>query len=394
MSPLNNVREFMRLGAAGGIVLMVAAALAMLMANSPLAPVYQLLLDLPVEVRIGPLELAKPLLLWINDGLMAIFFFLIGLELKREMMEGALADRRQMVLPVLGAIGGMLAPALIYVAFNRGDANALQGWAIPAATDIAFALGVLSLLGNRVPASLKVFLVSLAIFDDMGAIVIIALFYTENLSVYALATAIPCLLILFAMNRRGVSQLAPYIFIGLIMWVAVLKSGVHATLAGVLLAMFIPMRDRHNPAVSPVTNLEHDLHSAVAFGILPLFAFANAGISLTGVGFDALFHPVPMGIAAGLFLGNQIGVFSMCWMGVKLGWARLPDGATWRQLYGVAAMCGIGFTMSLFIGSLAFENSGVDQFFDERLGIIVGSGLSAALGYLVLRFGAGQSDRA
>ncbi len=385
MSPLLAVREFMRLGAAGGIVLMFAAVLAMLMANSPLAPIYQLLLDLPVEVRVGPLEVAKPLLLWINDGLMAVFFFLVGLELKKEVMEGALADTRKIILPILGAIGGMAAPALVYVAINHDDPSALQGWAIPAATDIAFALGVLSLLGDRVPPSLKIFLVSLAIFDDMGAIVIIALFYTSDLSVLALAIAAPCLLLLFVMNRRGVSQIAPYMLVGLVMWLAVLKSGVHATLAGVALALFIPMRDRQRPAVSPVINLEHDLRNAVAFGILPLFAFANAGISLRGVGFDALLHPIPLGIAAGLFLGKQFGVFGLCWIGVRLGLARLPDGVSWLQLYGVALISGIGFTMSLFIGSLAFDNSGINRFFDERLGIMVGSLLSAVAGYAVLR---------
>lgn len=385
MSPLVKVREFMSLGAAGGIVLMLAAVLAMLMANSPLASIYQLLLDLPLEVRVGPLEVAKPLLLWINDGLMAIFFFLVGLELKKEVMEGALADKSQIVLPVVGAVGGMLVPALVYIAINYGDASALQGWAIPAATDIAFALGVLSLLGDRVPPSLKIFLVSLAIFDDMGAIIIIALFYTNNLSVTALAVAIPCLLILYTMNRRGVSQITPYILIGVVMWLAVLKSGVHATLAGVALALFIPMRDRDAPSHSPLINLEHDLRNAVAFAILPLFAFANSGISLSGVGFDDLLHPIPLGIAAGLFLGKQFGVFGLCWLAVKLGWARLPNDISWPQLYGVALISGIGFTMSLFIGSLAFDSSGVDRFFDERLGIIVGSLLSAVFGYLVLR---------
>ncbi len=384
--PLVSVREFMRLGASGGIVLMIAAVLAMIMANSPLAWVYDLLLNLPVEVRVGPLEVAKPLLLWINDGLMAIFFFLVGLELKKEVLEGALSDPRQVVLPIIGAIGGMAAPALVYVLINQGDPAALQGWAIPAATDIAFALGILSLLGDRVPPSLKIFLVSLAIFDDMGAIVIIALFYTADLSVTALLVAVPCLLALFIMNRRGVGQIAPYMLVGVVMWLAVLKSGVHATLAGVALALFIPMRDEEDPNQSPVITLEHDLRNVVAFSILPLFAFANAGISLKGVGFDAMLHPIPLGIAAGLFIGKQLGVFSLCWAAVKLGWGRLPEGVSWLQLYGVALISGIGFTMSLFIGSLAFDKTGIDRFFDERLGIMVGSLISAVAGYLVLRF--------
>jgi NhaA family Na+:H+ antiporter len=392
MSALVSIREFMRLGAAGGIVLMVAAVLAMLMANSPLAWVYDQLLNMPVEVRVGPLEVAKPLLLWINDGLMAVFFFLVGLELKKEVIEGALVDKRQIVLPVMGAVGGMAIPALVYVGFNWGDPTALQGWAIPAATDIAFALGVLSLLGSRVPASLKLLLVSVAIFDDMGAIVIIALFYTSELSLAALFIALSCLLILFTMNRRGVSQITPYMLVGIVMWLAVLKSGVHATLAGVALAMFIPMRDSKDASKSPVINLEHDLRDVVAFGILPIFAFANAGISLEGVGLDTLMHPVPLGIAAGLFIGKQLGVFGFFWMGVKLGWAQLPEGTNWMQLYGLALISGIGFTMSLFIGSLAFENTGVDRFFDERLGIIVGSLLSAVAGYWVLRFASAEND--
>ncbi len=383
---LQQWREFTQLGAAGGITLMAAAALAMLMANSPLSPVYDLLLGLPVEVRVGPLEVAKPLLLWINDGLMAVFFFLVGLELKRELLDGELRDVKRIALPTLGALGGMLVPAMFYVLINRDDPSALSGWAIPAATDIAFALGVLMLLGDRVPSALKVFLVSLAIIDDIGAIIIIALFYTSNLSLEALAVALPCLLLLYVMNRRGVSQVAPYMLVGVVMWLAVLKSGVHATLAGVALALFIPMRDRDDEQHSPLTSLEEDLKNTVAFGILPLFAFANAGISLSGVGIDALFHPVPLGIAAGLFLGKQLGVFAFCWLGIRLGLAKLPSGINWLQLYAVSILSGIGFTMSLFIGSLAFDKTGVDRFFDERLGILVGSLLSAVTGYLLLRW--------
>ena len=382
---LEHLKAFMNLGAAGGIILMLSAALAMIIANSPLSPYYDLLLGLPVEIRVGPLEVAKPLLLWINDGLMAIFFFLVGLELKRELLEGDLRDRQKIGLPLFGAIGGMAVPAIVYVLINIDNPSALSGWAIPAATDIAFALGVLMLLGDRVPVSLKVFLVSLAIIDDIGAILVIALFYTSELSITALAVTIPCLIILTLFNRRGVSQIAPYVLVGLVMWLAVLKSGVHATLAGVALAFFIPMRDRKDPSISPLHNLEHDLEKAVAFGILPLFAFANAGLSLQGVGLDALLHPVPLGIAAGLFIGKQLGVFSFCWIGVKLGLAKLPTGVGWTQIYGAGVLSGIGFTMSLFIGSLAFEESRIDRFFDERLGIIVGSVLSATLGYLVLK---------
>lgn len=381
---LTNLREFLKLESASGIILVVAAVLAMIMANSPLVTYYDMLIEMPVEVRVGPLQLAKPLLLWINDGLMAIFFFLIGLELKRELLEGELKQAGNVVLPALAALGGMVMPALIYTAFNSGDSAVMQGWAIPTATDIAFALGVLSLLGERVPTSLKIFLVSLAIFDDMGAIVIIALFYTAQISTSSLIIASICLVALFGFNRRGVAEMTPYIITGIVMWVAVLKSGVHATLAGVLLAFFIPMRDRSDPERSLLKELEHDLHGVVAFIILPAFAFANAGISLQGVGLEQLMHPVPLGIAAGLFLGKQFGVFVFCWLGIKLGVAKLPEGISWSVLYGASLLTGIGFTMSLFIGSLSFEQSGINLLFDERLGIIVGSLLSAICGYLLL----------
>ena len=331
------------------------------------------------------------MLLWINDGLMAVFFLLVGLELKREIMEGQLSELNQVALPALGALGGMVAPALIYTWFNWGDEVALKGWAIPAATDIAFALAILAMLGRRVPLSLRVFLVSIAIFDDLGAIIMIALFYTSDLSLEALATAAVCLPVLLVLNRRGVLERAPYLMIGMLMWAAVLKSGVHATIAGVVLAFFIPLRDS-KVQNSPLHELEHDLHTAVAFGILPLFAFANAGISLSGVSWDYLLHPVPLGIFAGLFVGKQLGVFTFCWLGIKLGWARFPEGLTWRHLYGTSLLCGVGFTMSFFIGSLAFESTGVNLLFDERLGIIAGSLLSGLCGYLVLR--ASPSDQA
>lgn len=382
---IDAIKDFLKLEAASGILLVAAALLALLLANTPLSAYYNLLIEMPVEVRVGPLQLAKPLLLWVNDGLMAVFFFLVGLELKREIIEGELSDLRKVSLPAIGALGGMLVPAGFYAAINWGDASALQGWAIPAATDIAFALGVLALLGQRVPVALKLFLVSLAIFDDVGAIIIIALFYTSSLSTLALVIALACLTVLWRLNRRGKTELTPYLLVGLVMWMAVLKSGVHATLAGAVLALFIPLRDPRRPEYSPLRALEHDLHTTVAFGILPLFAFANAGISLQGVGFDYLLHPVPLGIAVGLFVGKPLGVFTFCWLGVRLGLARLPAGVDWHLLFGVAVLCGIGFTMSLFIGSLAFEDSGSNLMFDERLGIIAGSLLSGGLGYFLLR---------
>jgi NhaA family Na+:H+ antiporter len=381
---IDSLNDFLDLESASGILLVFAAILAMVVANSPLAALYGSLIELPLGVRVGALEIEKPLLLWVNDGLMAVFFFLVGLELKREVLEGQLSDPKEIVLPALGALGGMLVPAAIYIWVNQGDSTALQGWAIPAATDIAFALAILALLGSRVPLSLKIFLVSVAIFDDVGAIVIIALFYTSDLSVAALVTAAACLPVLFLLNRRGVMEKTPYILIGLVIWVAVLKSGVHATLAGVVLAVFIPMRNQEEEA-SPLHDIEHDLHTAVAFGILPVFAFANAGISLADLSVDSFLHPVPLGIIAGLFVGKQLGVFLFCLLGVLLGIARLPDGLRWAHIYGTALICGVGFTMSLFIGSLAFEETGVNLLFDERLGIIVGSLISGICGYLVLR---------
>lgn len=379
-----SLAEFLRLESAGGILLMLAAALAIILANSPLSSLYSLFIDTPVEVRIGALHIAKPLLLWINDGLMAIFFFVVGLELKREWVEGELADRRNVILPGVGAIGGMLIPALIYLYFNHSDSLETQGWAIPAATDIAFALGILVLLGSRVPASIKIFLTSLAIFDDVGAIIIIAIFYTDNISFTALAAVAVCIPVLWYMNYKQVSEYSVYLVIGVIMWVSMLKSGVHATLAGIILAMFIPMKIDAKPGYSPVRRLEHDLHPTVAFIILPLFAFANAGLDLSGVGMEQVLHPVPLGIALGLFVGKQLGIFGFCWLVIKLNIAKLPNKMTWGTLYGTATLCGIGFTMSLFIGSLAFEGAGFERIFDERLGIIIGSLASGLLGFLIL----------
>jgi len=390
LETLNNTKEpfikrFLKLESAGGIVLIIAALLAVVMANMPLRYYYNLLIDTPIEIKIGALEIAKPLLLWINDGLMAVFFFLVGLELKREIIEGELSDKRNIILPGIAAIGGMAVPALIYIGFNIGDPIAMKGWAIPAATDIAFALGILSLFGSRVPISIKVFLTSIAIFDDIGAILIIALFYTTKISLTALAVALCCLPILAFINKRGIETKSIYIFVGIIMWTAMLKSGVHATLAGVILAMFIPMKSKTKTNYSPLKSMEHDLHYAVAFFVLPIFAFANAGINLTGLGVEQILNTVPVGIALGLFIGKQLGILGFCWIAIKLKLSGLPNNMSWGSLYGVAALCGVGFTMSLFIGSLAFEETGVNLLFDERLGIIFGSLLSGIVGYFVLR---------
>jgi NhaA family Na+:H+ antiporter len=369
---------------------MIAAVVAIILANSPLEPLYRLLLSTAIEIRVGTLEIAKPLLLWINDGLMAVFFFLVGLELKRELIEGELSDYRNIVLPGIGAVGGMLVPAAIYAMFNSGDPVALKGWAIPAATDIAFALGILALIGDRVPLSIKVFLTSLAIFDDVGAILIIAFFYTAHISVEALMVAVACIAVLFTLNRRGVILKSPYIMIGIVMWVATLKSGIHATLAGVCLALFIPFSNDSSGA-SPLKEMEHDLHHVVAFFILPVFAFANAGIHLSGISAYQVFHDVPMGIAAGLFIGKQLGIFGLCFLAIKIGLANLPSGMSFLSLYGTATLCGVGFTMSLFIGSLAFEETGVNLLFDERLGIILGSIASGIVGYALLRLSFGSN---
>ncbi|XOV80099.1 MAG: Na+/H+ antiporter NhaA [Aestuariibacter sp.] len=380
------IDNFLKKESASGIILMMTAVAAIIVANSPLSVYYNLLIDTPVAVQVGALVIDKPLLLWINDGLMAVFFLLVGLELKREILEGELSDPANIVFPALGAIGGMLVPALVYVMFNKDDPIAIQGWAIPAATDIAFALGILSLLGSRVPVSLKVFLTSLAIFDDLGAIIIIALFYTSKISLSALLIAAACTLLLWFLNYKGITDKSRYLFIGSIMWVAMLKSGVHATLAGVILAMFIPIKAKEPDQPSPLKTLEHDLHELVAFFILPIFAFANAGISFAGVTLEQLLHPVPLGIALGLFVGKQVGIWGLCFVGIKLGLTKLPKGMTLMRMYGVSLLCGVGFTMSLFIGSLAFEETGENLLFDERLGIILGSLLSGVVGYLVLKF--------
>lgn len=385
---LGSIHKFLKLESASGILLMLATVLALLAANSFLQSYYDRLLSTQVVVSIDSFAIAKPLLLWINDGLMALFFLLVGLELKREAVEGELNSLAKVSLPAIAALGGMLVPALIYAAMNKHDPIALQGWAIPTATDIAFALGVLTLLGDKVPSSLKIFLVSLAIFDDIGAIIIIAIFYTDNLSFGALITALAGILILWQMNRSGVLNKVPYLLVGLIIWVGLLKSGVHATLAGIALAMFIPMQGttESGKVVTPLHDLEEDLHAPVAFFVLPVFAFANAGLSLAGLTFADLFSPVPLGILLGLFVGKQLGVMLFVWLGVKLKLGKLADGVSWSQVYGVALLCGIGFTLSLFIGSLAFENVPHDFLVHDRLGILAGSAVSAVTAYIWLRF--------
>ena len=375
--------RFFQMEAASGLLLIAAAALALIINNSPLSHYYTAFLDVPVAVQIGALQIAKPSLLWINDGLMALFFLLIGLEVKRELLEGHLSKPSQVVLPGAAAIGGMVVPALIYWFLNKDYPDALDGWAIPMATDIAFALGVLALLGKRVPVSLKLFLMTLAIIDDLGAIIVIAVFYSSELSGVSLLLAAACLIALIVMNRMGVIKIAPYMIIGLILWVCVLKSGVHATLAGVTLAFCIPLRTK-NAETSPLLTIEHALHPWVSYGILPLFAFANAGVSLAGVNLHSFTHHVPLGIAAGLLIGKTVGVFGLTWIAIKAGLAALPAGANWGQVFGVAILCGIGFTMSLFIGNLAFAGSA--HLIDEvKVGVLIGSTLAAIGGVLILR---------
>ena len=385
--PMSAIREFLKLESASGILLVFAGVLAMVAANTPLADGYEGLLQTQFKVQLGSFVLDKPLVVWVNDLLMAIFFLLVGLEIKREVVMGELSDAAKVALPAVAAVGGMLVPAGIYAWINWGDPVGMRGWAIPSATDIAFALGVLSLFGERVPVGLKIFLMTLAVLDDLGAIVIIAIFYTGGLSVGALLLAGVALAALFALNRFGVTRIAPYILVGLALWLCVLKSGVHATLAGVVTALFLPARDPAHPEHPPLTRLEHALHPWVAFGILPVFAFFNAGVSLAGLSVADLLQPSPLGIMLGLLVGKQVGVFSFAWLAVKLGLARLPAGVDFRQVYGAAVLCGIGFTMSLFIGMLAFEDSGAGEaIVTDQLGVLSGSLLSAVIGYVVLNF--------
>jgi Na+:H+ antiporter, NhaA family len=380
--------EFIHSQSGGGIVLAVAALLALVVSNSPWSVWYEQLLQVRGEIRVGGdwLVLSKPLLVWINDLWMAVFFFLVGLEIKRELLEGELASVSQAMLPAGAALGGMLVPALIYSAINWGDATALRGWAIPAATDIAFALGILVLLGRRVPVSLKVFLTAVAIIDDLGAIVIIAFFYTAQVSVPMLLAAGAGIALLFAMNRARVMNIGLYVLVGLVVWLFVLKSGVHATLAGVVTALAVPLvnPNKTGHGKSPLKTAEHALHPWVAFGVLPVFAFANAGVSLQGVNFATLLQTVPLGITAGLLMGKAVGVFGASWLMIRLTPASLPDQASWMQFFGVCVLCGVGFTMSLFIGGLAFAGQGAVFETQLKLGVLLGSILSGVLGTVIL----------
>jgi len=378
--------EFFRLESAGGIMLVAASIIALIVANTPADVLYQKFLNLPVHLGVADFSINKPLVLWINDGLMAIFFLLVGLELKREFVEGQFADRKQILLPAMCAIGGMAVPMSIYAALNWNDPVAIRGAAIPAATDIAFALGVLSLLGSRVPVALKLLLTAIAVADDLGAIVIIAIFYTSNLSMLSLGMAMLALFGLWLLNRFGVMRLGAFLVVGFFMWLAVLKSGVHATLAGVVLGLCIPLGGSEEGAVRPSEKLEHYLHPWVAYFILPVFAFSNAGVSLQGVQLSNLLDPVPLGIVAGLVIGKQLGVFGVAYALLKLKWVRLPEGMNLPMLWGVSMLCGIGFTMSLFIGSLAFEGQGELMQASYRLGILLASFLAAIISFVFLNW--------
>ena len=386
---ISSIRRFIASESAGGVVLALAAAVALIVSNSSLAPLYRQFVELPGEVRIGGdwLVLSKPLLLWVNDLWMAVFFFLVGLEIKREVLAGELASVKQASLPAVAAVGGMLVPALIYVALNHTDPVALRGWAIPTATDIAFALGILMLLGSRVPASLKIFLTAVAIIDDLGAIIVIALFYTAQLSLPMLLAAGGGIVLLFLLNRARVMHIGPYVVIGLVVWVCVLKSGIHATLAGVATAMAIPLRDKEGG--SPLETAEHALHPWVAFAVLPMFAFANAGVSLEGVSLGTLAQGIPLGIALGLVLGKAVGVFGASWLLMRITGASLPAGASMQQFFGVCVLCGIGFTMSLFIGGLAFDGQGAAYETQVKLGVLGGSLIAGLIGSAML-LGAGR----
>ncbi|SFV66615.1 Na+/H+ antiporter NhaA type [hydrothermal vent metagenome] len=380
------IEEFIKKESSSGILLIFATLLALVLSNTFMAPLYQWFLHIPIEIKVGSLSLDKSLYHWVNDGLMAVFFLLIGLEVKREILEGHLSSLRQIALPGIAAVGGMIVPAVIYLIFNQGHPIAENGWAIPTATDIAFALAILSLLGNRVPVSLKIFLMALAIIDDLGAIVIIAIFYTTELSAFSITIALFSLIILIVLNIFGVSKKTAYFVVGTILWISVLKSGVHATLAGVALAFTIPLKakDENKQLFSPLKEIEHSLHFWVSFFILPLFAFVNAGVDITGISLNQMSNNVPLGIMLGLFLGKQIGVFGFSFIAIKLKLAQLPKESNWLQLYGVSILTGIGFTMSLFIVSLAFEDDSVFQYTD-KLAILIASFLSGIIGYLVLK---------
>ncbi|RXI37115.1 Na+/H+ antiporter NhaA [Malaciobacter mytili] len=382
------VGEYIKKESTAGIILIFVTIIALLLRNSFFSEFYDALLKTTIKFQFGEILLIeKPLILWINDGLMTIFFLLVGLEIKRELLAGHLSSMSKIALPAIAAVGGMVVPALIFTVFNYDNEFAMRGWAIPTATDIAFALGILSLLGKRIPVSLKIFLMALAIFDDLGAILIIAIFYTDDLSMLSFLAAFSCLVVLIIMNRLNIIRPTAYILVGIILWVSVLKSGVHATLAGILLAFTIPLsiKNDKNKAVSPLKNLEHNLHFWVAFTILPIFAFVNAGVNLKGLSLDEVFTPVSLGIILGLFLGKQLGVMLFVFLAVKLNLAVLPKCSTWLQMYGVSVLTGIGFTMSLFIDSLAYQDSNIYAYTD-KLAILIGSILSGILGYMLLKY--------
>jgi NhaA family Na+:H+ antiporter len=380
---ISGVKAFFEHEAAGGIVLLAAALLGLVLVNSPAGSFYEALLETHIPIGVTPLALDKSLLHWINDGLMAIFFFLVGLEIKRELVVGELSTAKQAALPVIAALGGMIVPALIYAALNWGDPVALRGWAIPAATDIAFAVGVLALLGPRIPAPLKIFLLALAIIDDLGAIIIIAVFYTASLSLVALGLAAVGIAALVLLNSRGVTAIWPYVLIGLLIWVCVMESGVHATLAGVATALAVPLAAAPGHSESTLERLELALGPWVRFAVLPLFAFANAGVSLAGITLAHVASAIPMGIALGLLIGKPVGIFAFSLAAIGMKWAAKPEGATWPQIFGVSILGGIGFTMSLFIGMLAFTDA--ERAAEIRIGVLLGSLASALAGYLVLR---------
>lgn len=369
-----------------GLLLIGAAALGIASANSPFAPLYDALRDLPMSVRIGAFSIDKPLLLWINDGLMAVFFFLVGLELKRELITGELSSRSQAALPVICAIGGMIVPALVYVYFNAEEATTIRGWAIPAATDIAFALGILALAGSRVPVGIKVLLTAIAIIDDLGAILVIAVFYTSDLSLIALGVWALAVMILAAFNLLGVLRIAPYVVVGVLAWAALLKSGVHATLAGAVTALFIPIFSAGSKGRSPLHELEEDLKPVVLFFIVPLFGFCNAGVSFASITWESVFTPVTLGIALGLFVGKQIGILLPMFLLIRTGFTPMPSGANWLHAYAMSLLCGIGFTMSLFIAALAFEDPSFDA--PVRIGVLAGSVLSMLAGLAAFKLAA------
>lgn len=383
---LSFINRFLHSEAAGGIILFFMALAALILCNTPWGDFYEKIWLQTIAIRVSHFSISQPLLFWVNEGLMTLFFLLVGLELKREFLEGELASASKIILPGLAALGGMLIPALIYCFVNWHDAQALQGWAVPVATDIAFALGTLSLFGKRVPLALKLFLLALAIFDDVGAIIIIALFHSQSLSYLSFLLALGFIFLLWLMNKGGVRRLSPYLVCGLVLWICVLQSGVHATVAGVVLAFFIPLKPRGKASTeSPLHRLEKSLQPWVAFFIMPLFALANAGLELDGLTSDILFDSVVLGTALGLFIGKQIGVCFFTWAVIKLGWAKLPKNTDWLQIYAVAILCGIGFTMSLFLGTLTFQRINPDYLIEVRLGVLIGSLLSGLMGSAMLQ---------